>query len=83
MNLNYNPCKIKFSSSSSLSLSLSKFLCVEVLILFHFRNIQTPSANLYWNKFCSNSPGYLNAFTFKDRLSTRSEREKMWSSLKI
>ena len=23
MNLNYNPCKIKFSSSSSLSLSLS------------------------------------------------------------
>ena len=34
MNLNYNPCKIKFLSSSSLSLSLSLYIyIVTVLVL--------------------------------------------------
>ena len=38
MNLNYNPCKIKFSSSSSLSLSLSLslFLSLSLSIIFVF-----------------------------------------------
>ena len=38
MNLNYNPCKIKFSSSSSLSLSLSHFSSfLTVYLLFKCR----------------------------------------------
>ena len=34
MNLNYNPCKIKFSSSSSSSSSLSLSPCLYTLLLF-------------------------------------------------
>ena len=54
MNLNYNPCKIKFSSSSSSSLSSKQGVLIELILCFGLcdRGLDMPTLK----KWCTDTP---------------------------
>ena len=65
MNLNYNPCKIKFSSSSSLSLSLSLSPSISVSVSLGLCSSVPVSVSLSLSSVCLSVCLFFHTFPFR------------------